>query len=259
MAWIAVNQDNNILGMSFNKDTLDQGSGITHQEISDQLAADILDGKIQLRYALVPAPAVPQPPQGNIRPWSTRYPAMMDDVDTDAVAHIARLIPTDGVAVEVGSRLGGTAKNMLDHAQLKRLYCFDPEWASGDGSGLADPMMDKMRATWQLDRYSSCRQFAEQLLAGHANVRLLPLASPYDISGWWRETVDCVFEDSSHGNPQLRDTLDFWVPLVKSGGIIAGHDYASHWAEVVSEVNQLRDRLGAELQVGGTVWWMIKP
>jgi hypothetical protein len=87
---------------------------------------------------------------------------------------------------------------------------------------------------------------------------MLTVASPYDLS-WWTEPVDFFFEDATHSNPVLRDNFDFWVPRVKQGGLIAGHDYNPYWAEVVQEVDQLRSRLGAELTVRGTVWWMRKP
>jgi len=263
MAWAAQDSTGRIVSVGMRQEQLPQAEGIRLTEIADAVALAVMHGERNMQTCLGELPPLPPPAPFTHRAaadrWTRRYPSMMDDSDADAVSHIAGLIPQAGIAVEVGSRLGGTAKNILDHALgLKRLYCIDPEWGSTGGSGLADPMMDKLRPIWQLGNYRSCRQHAEQLLGPFHNVRLLALTSPYDLS-WWTEPVDFVFEDATHANPVLRDNLDFWVPKVRSGGIIAGHDYAAHWAEVVREVDQLRDRLGAELHVQGTVWWMIKP
>ena len=73
------------------------------------------------------------------------------------------------------------------------------------------------------------------------------------------ETVDFVFEDSSHANPQLRDNLNFWLTHLKSGGIIAGHDYTNMWPDVVTEVDALSKLLNVDLHVQGSIWWMVKP
>jgi hypothetical protein len=53
--------------------------------------------------------------------------------------------------------------------------------------------------------------------------------------------------------------LDFWVPLVRSGGIVAGHDYSPSWPDVVSEADALAQQFGVALRRQGTVWWLIKP
>jgi hypothetical protein len=240
-----------------------RADGIKLTEIADAVALAVMQGDRNMQTCLgelpPPPPPAPWQPRDTTDRWTKRYPSMMSDTDALALSHISSLIPDDAIAVEVGSRLGGSAKNILDHApKLRRLYCIDPEWGSTDGSGLADPMMDRLRDTWQLHHYASCRQFAEQLLAPHTNVRLLSMASPYDLS-WWTEHVDFFFEDATHLNPVLRDNFDFWLPKIRQGGMIAGHDYAAQWAEVVREVDQLRDRLGTELHVQGTVWWMRKP
>jgi len=261
MAWAAQDRTGRIVSVGMSAEQMPAGDGIALKEIADDVALAVMHGERNMQSCLGDIQPPPQPLQTRINTnrWTKRYPSMMNEVDAAAISQLAGLIAPNGVAVEVGSRLGGTAKNILDHApSIKRLYCIDPEWGMAQGNGMSDPALYNLVTDWQLDGYASCRQFAEQMLQPYANVRLLSMASPYDLA-WWNEPVDFFFEDATHYNPVLSDNLAFWVPLVKQGGIIAGHDYNYHWPEVEREVDQLRDKLGAELHVQGSVWWMHKP
>jgi len=263
MAWAAIRSDGSAAAVAFMQEQIALDDGMRLIEIDDALVIAVLEGQRSLQSLFEPAPtaAVELPPQRSAAQgvWSRRYPAVMSDIDLDALSQVAKLIPSGAIAVEVGSRLGGSARAIIEHAQgIKRLYCLDPEWNGTSTIGINDPWMDNLRGFWKLDQYQTCLEFAQHYMRDYPQVRLLPFASPDDIQ-WWREPVDFMFEDSSHENPQLRATLDFWVPLVKSGGIIAGHDYARHWTDVVHEVDALSARLGAAVQVQGTVWWMRKP
>ena len=265
MAWATVNRDGTAIAVAFVREQLAEADGMTLVELDDALVIAVMEGQRTLGSLFEQPPVkvsssiAEQISAQDIIAWTRRYPAIMGSDDVDALCRVAGMIKPDAIAVEVGSRLGGSAKIILDHApSIKRLYCFDTEWRQPINRGIREPWMDPMREHWQLDDYETCLQFAQHLLKDYPMVRLLPLYSPDDI-GWWSETVDFIFEDSSHVNPQLRDNLDFWVPLVKSGGIIAGHDYSETWPDVVNEVNALSHRLGAALQVQDTVWWMIKP
>ncbi len=49
-------------------------------------------------------------------------------------------------------------------------------------------------------------------------------------------SLDFVFIDGSHDTDSVCSDIDAWLPKVKAGGIIAGHDYKSH-REVQIAVN----------------------
>ena len=191
--------------------------------------------------------------------WTDRYPALMVEIDVDTMIMLAQLIPIDGVAVEIGSMLGGSAKIICEHApQMKNLYCIDVGWKL-DIPCVDYSSLDSILHTFGLDRSKSCRRLASEILAPHHDkVRLMDSQSPYELS-WWTEQVDFVFEDSSHENPQLRDNLDFWWSHLKSGGIMAGHDFIPAWQDVYSEITAFTTQHGVDLKVNGTIWWCIKP
>ena len=263
MAWVARRSDGSITGVGFDRKQAPNSPDITILDIDDNQATQVLEGKISLQHSLGNTSASPvQPvPMRRVarRNYSLTYPAMMTDKDISVLISLAEQLPTKAIAVEIGSRLGGSAKVLVDNApDIKRLYCIESEWADFRPQALHDPAMDTMREHWQLDKFDNCFQFAKTLLSGYKNVRLLSTTSPYDMS-WWSETVDFVFEDSSHANPQLRDNLNFWLTHLKSGGIIAGHDYTNMWPDVVTEVDALSKLLNVDLHVQGSIWWMVKP
>ena len=259
MAWAVRNSQGEVSWVGFDSGAHLVQTGQSLVEITDDQAIAVMEGRLQMADLFQTARPQQPKPRAVEHVYTRRYPALMWDRDVDALAALAAQIPQGGIAAEVGSRLGGSAKIILEHApHLKRLYCFDPEWKDGESRALSDPYMDHFRQQWQLDTYVNCFAFAQALLADEPRARLLPLSSPYEI-GWWTEMVDFMFEDSGHENPQLSDTLEFWTPLVKSGGIIAGHDYGPMWSDVQAEADALAKRLNTTLQVRGTVWWLIKP
>ena len=260
MAWVAQRSDGSIASVGFDKAQAPMDEDITLVDIADELAIRVMEGSINMQWVLSGPPAQqPSPALLTKRLLvNPAYPIMMRQIDADALMSIAHSLPPGSIGVEIGSRLGGSAKLLLEHApQIKRLYCIDWSWASDSRCG-DDVHLQSILEHYAIDPDTKIYDYAKQLLSGYSAARLLPMSSPYDLS-WWSESVDFIFEDSLHSNPQLQDSLEFWVPLVKSGGIIAGHDYVQTWPDVVQEVDALAARLNATLQVQGSVWWMIKP
>ena len=258
MAWVAQGPDGRVLGVSFNRDSLDHGDAITHLQIDDHTATDILQGKITVQSV---AQTLRPSTDAEQCEWNQRYPSLMSEADVDTLIALAKSLPRDAVGVEIGSRLGGSSRIWLDHAPaLQRLYSIDSEWADPRSPGIREPWMQDLNRYWGVDAFNSCYLFAASQLSAYPNSRMLSLSSPYDLAGWWTETIDFLYEESSHVNPQLRDTLEFWVPLVRPGGIIAGHDYDHRWyPDITAEVDALAKKLNTKLNVQGKVWWMQKP
>lgn len=52
------------------------------------------------------------------------------------------------------------------------------------------------------------------------------------------KTIDFIFIDANHEYIYVKNDIEAWFPKVKVGGIIAGHDYESGWADVDKAVNE---------------------
>jgi hypothetical protein len=264
MAWATIDTHGTVTAVGFDRTQIVPDPTVTVVDIPDEKAVAVMEGQLKMQHVIaVPPKEIPLAPLVPLDPtvYNSRYPAMMNERDVDALIHLAQQLPNGAIAVEAGSRFGGSAQILLDHAaQISRLYCLDPDWADPHSPWIhADPAITPAwRAMWKLDGFSTCFAYASALLKNYHNVRLLPLASPYEI-GWWQEGIDFLFEDSQHVNPQMRDNLNFWVPLVRPGGVISGHDYTPNWPDVVKEADALAHTLGVELHRQSSVWWVIKP
>lgn len=55
--------------------------------------------------------------------------------------------------------------------------------------------------------------------------RDLRMPSLEAVSKFQNESIDFVFIDGSHEYQDIKDDINAWLPKVKRGGVLAGHDY----------------------------------
>lgn len=52
-------------------------------------------------------------------------------------------------------------------------------------------------------------------------------------------SCDVIFIDMNHSYESVLEDINMWLPKVKLGGYLSGHDYhKEHWPGVVSAVNE---------------------
>ncbi len=90
------------------------------------------------------------------------------------------------------------------------------------------------------------------------NVTPIKGFSPDVVSGW-DAPVDMYFEDAIHGNPGLKDNMDFWIARLKPGGILCGHDYSLRFIDVKRESDGWAQRWGTQVAIVGSLWAIRKP
>ena len=75
-------------------------------------------------------------------------------------------------------------------------------------------------------------------------------------------SLDMVFIDGDHDYKGCRDDIRIWLPKVRSGGVLAGHDYGhsgySYYAEggVVRAVNEFIASSALQIYLDGENWWV---
>lgn len=65
---------------------------------------------------------------------------------------------------------------------------------------------------------------------------------------------DLVFIDAEHDYDNVKRDILAWEPLIKEGGIICGHDYASREKGVIKAVNEIYGVDNIEVIRPGSVW-----
>ena len=67
---------------------------------------------------------------------------------------------------------------------------------------------------------------------------------------------DLVFVDADHEEPSVRRDIEAWSPLLRKGGVLAGHDYARIWPGVVAAAHgSLPPNTTLHLAPDMVFWW----
>lgn len=90
--------------------------------------------------------------------------------------------------------------------------------------------------------------------AVHSNLHGLPVQyiRQKSHSGWMAlpDGLDIVFIDGDHSYDQVKQDIQLYRPLVREGGLLCGHDYATG-----NEVSQAVDELIPGVQLRNTIWF----
>ena len=70
-------------------------------------------------------------------------------------------------------------------------------------------------------------------------------------------STDLVFIDACHDYEAVMQDIKDWLPIVRSGGILSGHDYQHKFPEVMRAVAASFNLMGVEL-APDSVWWVRK-
>jgi len=72
-------------------------------------------------------------------------------------------------------------------------------------------------------------------------------------------SLDLAFIDGDHSHEGARSDIHAWWPLLKNGGLLAGHDYTFTWPGVVRAVNEFALTKGLAVHFTPEVWWLEQP
>ena len=106
---------------------------------------------------------------------------------------------------EIGVYVGYYSRVLLDIIPNLNLLCVD-SW---------EPKTRRERAY----------QLALEILSRYPNATVVRGKSVDVAKTVEDETLDFVFIDADHSYLSVKDDLEAWVPKVRKGGIVSGHDY----------------------------------
>lgn len=151
--------------------------------------------------------------------------------------------------VEVGSWVGRTAIAMADAGA--EVTCVDPWREYGNYADVLSAAYAQYGSEHVYNTF--LRNIGTRKDRSIHPVRKTSLAAAAAM----KEQVDMVFIDANHEYEFVKQDIEAWLPHVRPGGIIAGHDYGF---AMFPGVKQAVDELfPAGVSVLGTVWWTRKP
>lgn len=176
--------------------------------------------------------------------------------DTEAIREIVKKLVEGNPdlplqIVEIGSWVGDSAKTIIGELLPGDvLYCVDMwEGSPSDDTYQFTKLLGGPQKVFEIFQRNMKRWIESgqiEVVRGHSQA----VAKMFHDEG---QQFDMVFIDADHTEAE-QDILA-WRELVRSGGILCGHDYCQSFPPVVAAV----DRILGPVQVKGTVWAWDKP
>lgn len=149
-----------------------------------------------------------------------------------------------GQAVEVGTHRGEFAAAMLSCWIGQSLCCVD-SWESGydpdDPTSQSDRKADYLACRSRLAKFGSRVQIAKRRSTDATRI-------------FANASLDFVYVDANHQLEHVREDLRLWWPKVKSGGLLAGHDFicpgekhGGHGKSIQLAVMEFAERQGVSI------------
>lgn len=139
-------------------------------------------------------------------------------------------LPSGLVMAEIGSYAGESASIFLTKAS--RMVCIDPwePYEEDNGPVGVFPAFDTSGAEAAFDAV---------LEASGGRITKIKAASLDAVQQFPDASFDLVYLDGNHAYPHVIADILAWMPKVKQGGLLAGHDYAEMRPGVIQGVTEL--------------------
>jgi len=130
------------------------------------------------------------------------------------------------IGVEIGVFRGENSKNLLDLHPTLKLYMIDA-WSDDTYNGKDEQAVsDRYREIYTdgaIENYKTTRKNVENYIIDRAFI--ISEFSEKAVKFFNDEYFDFVFIDAAHDEKSVKQDIEMWLPKVKKGGWICGHDY----------------------------------
>jgi hypothetical protein len=151
--------------------------------------------------------------------------------DVDAYRNMASKVPNGGTIVEIGVYKGRSLCAIAPSCKARgiRMVAIDP-WIGCDD--MMELFLNHLRHFDVMDIVTVMRSMSH-------------VAAQSFASG----SVDLVFIDGPHEYEPVKRDILAWLPKVKSGGFLCGHDYCPEWPAVAYAVHEILGRSSYAMRV----------
>jgi len=161
-----------------------------------------------------------------------------------------------GLAAEIGTHRAEFAATLLAHWPEGTLLCVDP-WRR-DIEGYRDPIQGGS------DRAADFAKAKDRLSSFHDRYVMLRGMSSEVAPLIVEDSLDMVYIDANHNRKYVKEDLELWIPKVRTGGIVAGHDFNGDWEDEVRPVVEAKaEKLGVRdlyfILGDAASWYFLKP
>ncbi len=133
---------------------------------------------------------------------------------------------------EIGVWKSSTAKRLLVGAGdiIEEYWAVDPWELMPDGS--------KSQKKRTKEHWVEYHKFACALMLDYPQLKVVKLSSEEAVKFIPDGYFDMVYIDAIHDFEHMYEDIGFWLPKVRKGGLISGHDYGGKWVGVKEAVDR---------------------
>jgi uncharacterized Rossmann fold enzyme len=195
-------------------------------------------------------------------PYLARRMNVQDHVRASSLradAVLSRLPEGPVVGAEIGVFRGEMSRTMLERRKDLTLNMVD-SWApfGRDYIGKTDDYHASLPAETQADHEKTARMVTAQF--GDRAV-ILPVSSADAAATIPTASLDFVFIDADHSYAGCKADIKRWLPTLKPGGLLCGHDYGNTSYEgfgVTQAVDEFVAERGLHLELGDNFTWFVR-
>lgn len=175
------------------------------------------------------------------------------DVDMRDYMHLTNMLPDEGLMVEIGSFRGRSLASVAENIKRKRLRVlsvdiFDKviseDYVEPDVYAKREGMLDDFLLT--IEQFG-IREHVDVLAAKSIDAAKMLSDQQFDL----------VFIDADHSYEAVKADIEAWWPLVKEGGIMAGHDYDHNTRQWLGVYKAVHEKFG-QPYFGCFIWAVRK-
>lgn len=152
--------------------------------------------------------------------------------------------------VEVGVAFGSMSIWLTRLMPQLQMLCVDPYLPYDEADGMNELMAAGGDDMERLVRW----RFENE---GHRRLNLLRQTSEQAAAGVADQSRDFVFIDADHRYEAVKRDIELWLPKVRPGGLICGHDFCTGWPGVVRAVREAF--VGGHYDKDSTIWFVQVP
>lgn len=162
----------------------------------------------------------------------------------DLISYINNIKPTQNMTmIEIGSYAGESTEIFANH--FKNIIAIDPFINDYDKNDL----------TCQYMELNKVYDVFIELINKHSNITHIKKTSDEAILELKNTQVDFIYIDGLHTYEQVKKDIANYLPLIKKGGFIAGHDYHPVWQGVKDAIHE---SLGIPEETFGDTSWIVQ-
>jgi len=152
--------------------------------------------------------------------------------------------------VEVGVWKGKTCKKVLVqcHDQLEGYWAVDPWKKYGENEGGRMPKLTQ-------EDWNTLYQYTLNLKTYFSKLHVLKMKSSAAVRQFEEGFFDLVFIDARHDYRHVRADINLWLPFVRKGGILCGHDYTDS-RKFRGVIKAVKEQFGSDFEVIPDAIWV---